>query len=85
MSNKVDSSQLCEIIEDAIKTSSNKSQLSENVTMDSKLGKPVEWDSMSFVVVFTAVSDSYDIEVEDDDAIMFTSVGGIIEFLEEVL
>ena len=76
---------LCTVIEDALKVTGNVDQLSEKVTEGSKMGEPKEWDSLSFVGVFTAVSEAFDVELEYDDAIHFREVRSIHVFLEDLL
>lgn len=49
------------------------------------MGSPAEWDSLSFVAVFTAIGQAYDVELEDDDAFHFQSIAGIEAFLREIL
>lgn len=51
------------------------------VTAASKMGDPVEWDSMAFVEIFVAVSKHFGVEVSDDDAMSFMSVADIVEFV----
>ncbi len=76
---------LCTVIEDGIKAASPSGELTENVTESSKMGAPREWDSLSFVAVFNAVSEAFNVELEYDDAIHFRDVKSIHEFLEEVM
>lgn len=76
---------ICRVVEQALKQAAQVDTLSEAVTADSKMNSPREWDSLAFVSVFLAVSQHFDVEVEEDDAIHFTSVAGISEFLDEVL
>ena len=70
---------------DALKTASNTTALSGDVTAASRMGDPKEWDSLSFVAVFTAIGSAFDIELEDDDAFHFQSIAGIEAFLRDVL
>ena len=81
MANSIEMTALCRTVEEAIKSASNKSELSAPVTATSRMGEPREWDSLSFVVVFNAVAEAYDVMLEDDDAIHFTSIGAMHEFL----
>lgn len=81
---KIDQVQVLSTIEDAIKTSANLSSLSSPITISSKMGEPKEWDSLSFVAVFTAIVEVFGVEAEDDDAIYFMSAEKIIEFLEAI-
>lgn len=76
---------LIDTIENTLKTASKKSELSSPITMQSAMHSPSEWDSLSFVAIFLAVHEAFDLEPEDDDAIHFMSVEGISTFLKEVL
>lgn len=80
-----DDDRLFTTIEDALKASNKNETLSSSVTIGSKLGDPVEWDSLSFVSVFLAVGKSYGVELDDDDAISFRSVADIKDLLLEIL
>ena len=55
------------------------------VTADSMMGDPNEWDSLAFVEIFVAVSGHFGLDVSDDDAINFMSVGEIVGFVSEQL
>lgn len=85
MTVKLEESALCQVIEEALKAASNSAALSQPVTMSSRMGSPREWDSLSFVAVFTAVGEAFDIELDDDDAIHFQEVATMYQFLNEVL
>ncbi len=85
MTAELNMNQLCTVIESALKITGNVDELSEKVTASSVMGEPREWDSLSFVGVFTAVSEQFDIEIEYDDAIHFRGVQTIYSFLDEVL
>lgn len=76
---------VCQIVEQALKQATQSGTLSGPVTADSRMNTPKEWDSLAFVSVFLAVSEHFNIEVEEDDAIHFISISGICEFLDEVL
>lgn len=76
--------EICKAVEDALKSSAKVDKLSAPVTIDSSMNDPREWDSLAFVSVFMTVSQRLNIEVEDDDAINFTSVEGIRTFVEEL-
>ncbi|MDF1820322.1 MAG: acyl carrier protein [Alcanivoracaceae bacterium] len=76
---------ICQVVEQALKQAAQTDTLSAPVTADSQMNSPREWDSLAFVSVFLAVSQHFGIEVEEDDAIHFTSIAGINEFLDEAL
>ena len=75
--------EVCEVVATALQKSLNQASLSAPVTAESKMGSPKEWDSLAFVAVFLAVSQHFGIDVDDDDAIHFTSVAKIVELLNE--
>ena len=78
-------SRLCNVIEEGIKAANHGEGLTEEVTEASKMGSPREWDSLSFVAVFNAVSEAFNVELDYDDAIHFRDVKSIHGFLEEVI
>ena len=80
-----DDDTLFETIGEALKASKTTDTLSAPVTIASRLGDPVEWDSLSFVSVFLAVGAKYDVELDDDDAISFRNAADIKELLLEIL
>ena len=53
------------------------------LTKDSGMGNPTEWDSLAFVAIFLAVNEKFVIDASDDDAIHFMSVGDIASFVRE--
>ena len=85
MSNKFEAERLFKSINDALLASCNKSELSASINLSSKMRDPREWDSLSFVAVYLAVTEEFNVEAEDDDAIYFMSVEKIIQFLDDVL
>ncbi len=85
MTVELEETSLCTVIEDALKTASKSEALSEPVTMNSRMGSPREWDSLSFVAVFIAVSQAFDVDLDDDDAIHFQAVSPMYQFLDEIL
>jgi acyl carrier protein len=76
---------ICAIVTDALKAATNRDSLSGRVTAASRMGNPKEWDSLSFVAVFSAIGAAYDVELDDDDAFHFQSVSGVEAFLADVL
>ena len=85
MTVELEENMLLQVIEDALKLAANSSSLSQPVTLDSKMGSPREWDSLSFVAVFNAVGEAFDIEMDNDDAIHFLTVSTMYQFLNEML
>ena len=81
---RVSVDKLCAVVEVALRTASDKQELSAPVTREARMGEPAEWDSLSFVVVFNAIAEEFGIELEDDDAIHFTAIETMHGFLEEL-
>ena len=76
---------LCKVISDALRSASNSPELSAPVTIKSAMGSPREWDSLSFVSVFYAVGEAFEVELDDDDAVHFQSAQTIRDFLAEFM
>jgi acyl carrier protein len=76
---------LLSVVTKALQASNKTDTLSAPVTMASRMGSPKEWDSLSFVSVFLAVGEAYDVELDDDDAIHFQTMSGIHSLMLEIL
>ena len=85
MSNKFEVERLFKTINDALLAACKTTELSATVSLSSKMGNPKEWDSLSFVAVYLAVTEEFNVDADDDDAIHFMSVEKIIQFLNDVL
>ncbi len=55
------------------------------VTADTHLMKDLEADSLDAVEIIMAIEDEFDIEVPDEDAEKFQSVGDIVKYVEDKL
>lgn len=53
------------------------------ITMDTHLMKDLEADSLDAVEIIMAIEDEFDIEVPDEDAERFQSIGDIVRYVEE--
>ncbi|HPD89811.1 MAG TPA: acyl carrier protein [Bacillota bacterium] len=53
------------------------------VQMETHLMKDLEADSLDAVEIIMAIEDEFDIEVPDEDAEKFHSVGDIVKYIEE--
>ena len=73
--------EVCAVIENILTDGSK--ELSTSITYESTMNNPVEWDSLNFVKVFLGLSEHFKLEVDDEDAINFTSVENIVNFIEE--
>ena len=67
---------LKEFIVDQIKVDPNL------ITMDTKLSKDLEADSLDQVEILMALEDEYDIEIPDEVAEKFVTVRDMVEYLE---
>lgn len=76
--------ELCGLVEKTLCEVSYKDSLAASVHGQSRMGDPVEWDSLSFITVLMAVSEAYGVDLADDDAFHFTSIPSMQTFLEEV-
>ena len=76
---------LVSLVEESLGQVHGTDSLSSPVTENSKMGEPEEWDSLSFIVIFTAVAAKYNVELADDDAFHFTSIPAMHAFLNEIL
>ncbi|MBO4725408.1 MAG: acyl carrier protein [Firmicutes bacterium] len=53
------------------------------VTMDTHLMRDLEADSLDAVEIIMAIEDEYDIEIPDEEAENFQSVGDLVRYVEE--
>lgn len=53
------------------------------VNMETHLMKDLEADSLDAVEIIMAIEDEFEIEVPDEDAEKFQSIGDIVKFVEE--
>jgi len=53
------------------------------VTMETSLMKDLEADSLDAVEIMMAIEDEFDIEIPDEDAEKFQSVGDIVRYVDE--
>ncbi len=77
--------ELCEIVTTDLLSSSGKTELSAPLGADAAMGTVSEWDSLSFVAVFTGVAEALDLDLDEDDAIHFTSIEAMHDFLSELM
>lgn len=83
--NQVEIVELTSLVEESLLQVHGTGSLSSPVTPQSKMGEPEEWDSLSFIAIFTAVAAKYDVELADDDAFHFTSIPAMHAFLNEIV
>ncbi len=53
------------------------------ITMDTHLMKDLEADSLDAVEIIIGIEDEFDIEIPDEDAEKFQSIGDIVKYVEE--
>jgi hypothetical protein len=53
------------------------------VTMDTHLMKDLEADSIEAVEIIMTIEDEFDIEIPEEDADNFESIGDIVRYVEE--
>jgi len=53
------------------------------VAMDTNLMKDLEADSLDAVEIIMAIEDEFDIEIPDEDAEKFQTVGDLVKYVEE--
>ncbi len=53
------------------------------ITMDTHLMKDLEADSLDAVEIIIGIEDEFDIEIPDEDAENFQSIGDIVRYVEE--
>lgn len=54
-----------------------------DVTMDTNLMKDLSADSLDAVEIIMAIEDEYGIEIPDEDAEKFQTVGDLVRYVEE--
>ena len=55
------------------------------VTLETSLMKDLEADSLDAVEIIMAIEDEFEIEVPDEEAEKFQSIGDIVKYVEEKL
>jgi acyl carrier protein len=67
------------IVQDTLREESGRGELV--VTPEDTMDSVPEWDSMSFMKVFLAINEVYGINPDFDEAIHYTSISTLTEFL----
>ncbi|MCQ2561430.1 MAG: acyl carrier protein [Clostridia bacterium] len=55
----------------------------DDITMETSLMKDLEADSLDAVEIIMAIEEEYDIEIPDEDAEKFETVGSIVAYVED--
>jgi acyl carrier protein len=71
---------IIEIIQDTLR----KKGKEQNVTIraDDSMETVAAWDSLSFMTVFLAINEAFDVNPDFDDAIHYTSVEALYDYLK---
>lgn len=54
----------------------------EDMTMETSLMKDLDADSLDAVEIIMALEDEFDVEIPDEDAEGFKSIGNIVDYIE---
>jgi acyl carrier protein len=54
-----------------------------SVTMDTRLMKDLEADSLDAVEIIMAIEDEFEIEIPDEEAEKFQNIGDIVRYVDE--
>ena len=55
----------------------------ETIALDTNLMKDLEADSLDAVEIIMAIEDQFEIEIPDEDAEKFQTVGDLVKYVEE--
>lgn len=55
----------------------------EDMTMETSLMKDLDADSLDAVEIIMALEDEFEVEIPDDDAEGFKSIGNIVDYIKE--
>ena len=55
----------------------------ETIALDTNLMKDLEADSLDAVEIIMAIEDTFDIDIPDEDAEKFQTVGDLVRYVEE--
>ena len=72
-------SQVIAIVQDTLREEGDRDDLV--VMPESSMDTVAEWDSMSFMKVFLAINEAYGINPDFDEAIHYTSISTLTDFL----
>lgn len=55
------------------------------ITESSSMEAMAEWDSLNFINIFLGVNEAFEIDADPDDAIHYSSIVGIADFVRKSL
>ena len=70
---------LSKIIADKLSMEQNK------ITQDTSLKDDLQADSLDIVEIIMAIEDEFGVQVDDDDALGFKTVGDVVEYIEKLI
>ena len=70
---------LSKIIADQLGLEQNK------ITQDTSLKEDLQADSLDIVEIIMALEDEFGVQVNDDDALGFKTVGDVVEYIEKLI
>ena len=57
----------------------------DDIQLETNLMKDLEADSLDAVEIIMAIEDEYDIEIPDEDAEKFQTIGDIVNYVEKAI
>ena len=54
------------------------------ITQDTSLKDDLQADSLDIVEIIMSIEDEFGIQVDDDDALAFKTVGDVVEYIEKL-
>ena len=76
MTNELET-RVIEIVQDTLRTEDPAVSISPDDSMDTIAG----WDSLQFMKVFVAINDAFGLDPDFDDAIHYTAIPSLVEYL----
>ena len=73
---------IVEIVESTLRKQSSNSALA--LCAEDSMETIAEWDSLTFMSVFAAINDAFEIDPDFDDAIYYLSIPSLHRYLERV-
>ncbi|MDE6275681.1 MAG: acyl carrier protein [Clostridia bacterium] len=55
------------------------------ITQDTSLKEDLQADSLDIVEIIMSIEEEFDIQVDDDDALNFKTVGDVVEYIEKLI
>lgn len=55
------------------------------ITQDTSLKEDLQADSLDIVEIIMAIEDEFEIQIDDDDALNFKTVGDVVAYIEKLI